>query len=579
MVASTHWLATASAMAVLERGGNAFDAAAAAGFVLQVVEPHLNGPGGDMPALIYEASERRVHVICGQGTAPAALTIEHLLGLGLEMIPGTGHLAPAIPGAVGAWLLMLERHGTMRLREVLEFAIGYAEHGYPVIHQVADMVASVEDLFRAHWPTSAQLYLSGGAPTAGAKFRNRDLAAVFRKLVAEAEAAGGGREAEIEAARRAWYEGFVADAIDRFMRSAEVMDVTGEPHRGVMTGADLAAWRATSESSLSRTYGDYEVHKTPAWGQGPVFLQQLALLEGFDVVGAGHLSADYLHQLIEGSKLAYADREAWYGDVDGVPTHELLSAGYASARRDLIGATASRSLRPGEPGGRTPRMPAFAANDLELPVPGSGAGLGDPTIADPHRGDTCHLDVVDRHGNLVSATPSGGWLQSNPVIPGLGFPLGTRCQIFNLEAGLPNALLPGKRPRTTLSPSLAFRGGEPYLAFGTPGADAQDQWTLNFFIAHVDFGQNLQEAIDGPNFSIQHFPNSFYPHQSFPARVTVEDRIDPDVIEELRRRGHDVQVLGPWTQGRISAVAHDRSRGLFLAAANPRGMYGYAAGR
>ena len=577
MVASTHWLATACGMAVLEKGGNAFDAAVAMGFVLQVVEPHLNGPGGDMPAIVYDASRGETRVVCGQGWAPAGLTIDHLRSLGLEMIPGTGHLAPCVPGAFGGWLLMLREYGTFRLRDVLEYAIGFAENGYPVIQQVADMVASVEDLFRSHWPTSAELYFGRGAPRAGEIFRNPDLAATYRRILAEAEAAGGDREAQIEAARRAYYEGFVADAIDRFVRAAPVMDVTGSPHRGVLEASDLAAWRASSEPTLSHRYRSFEVHKVPAWSQGPVFLQQLALLEGFDAGEAGFLSADYLHRLIEGSKLAYADREAWYGDVPDVPTADLLSPDYSANRLSLVGTRASDRLRPGEPGGRRPQLPPFAQASVELPA--SAAGIGDPTIVDRHRGDTCHLDAVDRHGNMVSATPSGGWLQSNPVVPGLGFPLGTRAQIFNLEAGLPNALAPGKRPRTTLSPSLAFRDGEPYLAFGTPGADAQDQWTLNFFVAHVEFGLNLQEAIDAPNFSIQHFPNSFYPHAAFPARVTVEDRISPEVIADLRSRGHDVQVLGPWTQGRISAVANDRRRGLLLAAANPRGMYGYAAGR
>lgn len=577
MVASTHWLASASGMAVLEKGGNAFDAAVAMGFVLQVVEPHLNGPGGDMPAIVYDAARRETRVVCGQGVAPAGLTIDQVSSLGLDMIPGTGHLAPCVPGAFGGWLLMLERYGTMRLRDVLGYAIGYAADGYPVIQQIADMVASVEDLFKTHWATSADLYFGRGAPRWGELFRNPDLASTYRRILREAEAAGGGREAEIEAARHAYYDGFVAQAIDDFVRSTDVMDVTGSSHRGVLNGADMAVWRASIEPTLSSTYRNFEVHKVPAWSQGPVFLQQLAILEGFDVEGAGFLTADHIHQVIEGSKLAYADREAWYGDVAEVPMEDLLSREYSDARRGLIARRASDRLRPGEPGGRVPRLAAFAHQTLEMPV--SAAGIGDPTIADRNRGDTCHLDVVDRHGNMVAATPSGGWLQSNPVVPGLGFPLGSRAQIFNLEAGLPNALAPGKRPRTTLSPSFAFRDGEPYLAFGTPGADAQDQWTFNFFVSHAVFGLNLQEAIDAPNFSIQHFPSSFYPHQSFPARVTVEDRIAPEVIDDLRSRGHDVQVVGPWAQGRISATANDRRRGLLLAAANPRGMYGYAAGR
>jgi gamma-glutamyltranspeptidase/glutathione hydrolase len=242
----------------------------------------------------------------------------------------------------------------------------------------------------------------------------------------------------------------------------------------------------------------------------------------------------------------------------------------------MVTDAASDALRPGAPAGRVPRLPRFARGQSNAE---HSMSVGEPTVAAEDRGDTCHVDVVDRHGNLVSATPSGGWLHSNPVVPGLGFPLGTRAQMFNLEAGLPNALKPGKRPRTTLSPSIAFRNGAPYVAFGTPGGDAQDQWTFNFFVAHADFGLNLQEAIDAPNFSIQHFPDSFYPHQSVPAQVTIEDRVEPAGVEELRARGHRVVLAGPWTEGRVSAAARDARRNLLLAGANPRGMQGYAVGR
>ena len=567
MVASTHWLASAAGMAMLERGGNAFDAAVAAGFLLQVVEPHLNGPGGDLPILLYSARDKRVRVVCGQGPSPAGLDVEHLRGLGLDMIPGTGLLAPCIPGAVGGWLLLLAELGTLRLRDVLEFAIGYADAGIPVLPRIAAEIANVADLFRAEWPTSAEVYLADGAPVAGGLFRNRALAATYRRLLAEAEAQGGGREAEIERARQAYYEGFVAEAIDDFCRTAEVLDASGRRHRAVLRGADLSGWWASTEAPVSRAFGDYEVFKTAAWGQGPVFLQQLALLEASGLDGVELGSAEHVHRVLEGAKLAFADREAWYGDEPDVPLAALLSSDYAAERVRLIGSHASLELRPGRPEGREPRLPRWSA--VEAPA----AGIGDPT-----KRDTCHVDVADRWGNLVSATPSGGWLQSSPVVPGLGFPLGTRAQIFNLDAGSPNALRPGKRPRTTLSPSLAFRGGEPYLAFGTPGADAQDQWTFNFFVNHTVYGLNLQESIDAVNWHSLHFPDSFYPHAAQPGLVQVEDRGNQDALEELRRRGHDVVTTGPWSQGRVSAVARDH-RGVLFAAANARGMQGYAAGR
>jgi gamma-glutamyltranspeptidase/glutathione hydrolase len=579
MVASTHWLASAAAMAVLERGGNAFDAAVAAGFTLQVVEPHLNGPGGDMPAILYDAGRAEVAVVCGQGPAPGAATPERFLGMGLEMVPGTGLLACCVPGAVGGWLLMLRDFGTWRLRHVLEFAIGYAEQGFPLVPRIVEAISEVEETFRRQWPESARIWLPGGRPPrAGERFRNPLLAGTYTRLLEEAEAAGPGREQEIEGARRSWYEGFVADAIDAYLSGTELGDLGLDGDRGLLRGPDMATWRATLESPLTYQYGAWRVSKTGPWGQGPVFLQQLALLAGFDLRALEPESPDLIHLLVECAKLAFADREAWYGDPRFVPdrTAELLSARYNEERRGLVAGTASNALRPGSPAGSSPRLPDWARSR-----PGEGAGLGDPTMSrhQTRPGDTCHVDVVDRWGNLVSATPSGGWLQSSPALPGLGFCLGTRAQMFTLEPGLPNSLAPGKRPRTTLSPGLAEREDGLRMAFGTPGADNQDQWSLKFFVQLANGSWNLQEAIDAPMWHTDHFPRSFYPHHSRPGTLLVEDRVGPIAVAELRRRGHQVEVLPGWTAGRLSAVAHDRRAGLLKAAANPRGMQGYAAGR
>jgi gamma-glutamyltranspeptidase/glutathione hydrolase len=292
----------------------------------------------------------------------------------------------------------------------------------------------------------------------------------------------------------------------------------------------------------------------------------------------GHNTVEYVHTVVECAKLAFADREAHYGDPHfaDAPQGPLLDTSYAESRRELVGEDASHELRPGAAGGRPPRLP-----DLPGAASGGSAGAGEPTVPrdDQGTGDTCHLDVVDRHGNMVSATPSGGWLQSSPVIPGLGFPLGTRAQMFWLTPGLPNSLEGGKRPRTTLSPSLALLDGKPYLAFGTPGGDQQDQWSLNFFLSHVHFGLNLQEAIDAPNFHTEHFPSSFYPRTAKPGKIVVEGRLEAGVVAGLRARGHDVTVVDPWSLGRISAVSRDPESGLLRAAANPRGMQGYAVGR
>jgi gamma-glutamyltranspeptidase / glutathione hydrolase len=564
MVASTHWLASAAGMKLLEAGGNAFDAAVTAGFVLQVVEPHLNGPGGDLPIVLYSAARDDVLVVCGQGPAPAAATTERFRELGLDFVPGTGLLAACVPGAFDAWLRMLLELGTATLRDVLEPAIGYARDGHPVLPRVVESIRSLEPTFRADWPTSADTWLP--APAAWSLFRRPALADTYVRVLDAAEATTADRDGQIQAARDAWYRGFVAEAIAAFCEQTEVPDSSGRAHRGLLAADDLAAFEASFETPASLDYEGWTVFKTGPWGQGPVLLQQLALLDGFELASMGPSSAEFAHTVLECSKLAFADREAWYGDPEfaEVPLDRLLSSAYADERRTLVSDTASPDLVPGLEGARLPEIPS---NTVLL-----ARGAGEPT-----RGDTCHLDVVDRFGNVVSATPSGGWLQSSPVVPGLGFPLGTRAQMFWLEDGLPNSLEPRKRPRTTLSPSLARRGDD-VLSFGTPGGDQQDQWSLVFFLQHVLFEQNLQAAIDLPMFHSNHFPSSFYPRAAKPRHVELEARFAPEVIDELRERGHDVHVTDEWSLGRLSAAARDAG-GTLRAAANPRGMQGYAVGR
>lgn len=573
MVASTHWLASAAGLAVLEKGGNAFDAAVAAGLVLQVVEPHLNGPGGEVPVVGFDASGGQPFVLDGQGTAPAAATIAAFNDLGLDLVPGTGLLAATVPAAFGTWMLLLARYGTVALRDVMGYAIGYAESGYPMLPGASAAIAGVEATFREHWPDSAQVYLPGGVPAPGSLFANRQLAAVYARILTQAEQAAADREGQIEAARRAFYQGFVAEVIADYLDKAEVMDVTGRPQRGLLSGDDLAGWHASVELPATLEFRGLTVCKTGPWGQGPVFLQQLALLDGLGLEDMQPGGADFIHTVTEAAKLAFADREAWYGDPrqSEVPLAELLSPGYAQARRLLVGETASAELRPGSPAGVAPRLPDFA---VAAPGERAPAETAAPALGP---GDTCHLDVADRFGNMVSATPSGGWLQSSPVIPGLGFCLGTRAQMFTLTPGLASSLAPGRRPRTTLTPSLALRDGEPYLAFGTPGGDQQDQWSLAFFLNHVLFGMNLQQAIDAPAFHTGHFPSSFWPRGSSPKSLFIESRAGDQDVKALRARGHDVDVRPPWSLGRLSAVARNGS--FLYAAANPRGMQGYAVGR
>ncbi|MEU9339206.1 gamma-glutamyltransferase [Streptomyces sp. NPDC048290] len=593
MVSSTHWLASQTAMAVLEDGGNAYDAAVAGAFVLHVVEPHLNGPAGEVPILLAPAGGE-VRVLCGQGVAPAGASAAHYRALGLGLVPGTGPLAAAIPGAFDAWLLLLRDHGTRTLPDVLKYAIGYAEDGHPPVDNLGATVESVRELFETEWTSSAEVYLPDGrAPRPGELFRNPALAATWRRLLAETEGAGD-REARIEAAREIWRTGFIAEALVR-QSARPTLDTSGAHHTGTLTAADLAGWSAHYETPVTYDWNGWTLCKAGPWSQGPALLQQLALLPP-EVPEYG--SADYVHLLVEGAKLAFADREAWYGDATGVPVAALLSGEYNARRRALVGDLASYELRPGSPDGRAPRLSAAGGTGTSPegvnpmgagePTVGTATGgrAGEPAVARDGltRGDTCHLDVVDRWGNMVAATPSGGWLQSNPVVPELGFPLGTRLQMTWLDEGLPNTLTPGRRPRTTLTPSLALRDGVPVLAFGTPGGDQQDQWQLHFFLAvalraPVRGGLDLQGAVDAPNWHTDAFPSSFYPRGTRPGSLTVESRMPDEVVAELRRRGHRVAVGPAWSEGRLCAVARDPRTGVLSAAANPRGMQGYAVGR
>jgi gamma-glutamyltranspeptidase/glutathione hydrolase len=517
-------------------------------------------------------------------------------------------LAAVVPGAVPAWLTLLRDHGTWPLRAVLEPAVGYAEGGVPVHPAVSAAVAGVTRRFQRHWPSSAEVYLvDGGAPAAGSLWRWPALAATWRRLVAEAEAAGpatgSGREVQLDAALRSWGEGFVADAVERHAGRA-CSDAMGGHYAGVLRGDDLAGWRPGYEAPVRYSYPaggrTYDVCKCGPWSQGPVLLQSLALLDGLGLDGADPDGADFVHVVTEAMKLAYADRDAFYADPSAcpVPLEVLLSPAYNAERRALIGDVASEEFRPGHIGGHggpldvaaaIARAAAGAGRPAVEPTAASGVGSSVAQtvgVAGPATGDTCHLDVVDRWGNMVSATPSGGWLQASPVVEGLGFPLGTRGQMFWLDERQPCALQPGKRPRTTLTPSFALRDGEPWLAFGTPGGDGQDQWQLAFFLRVVHHGRNLQEAIDSPAFHTDHLVSSFWPRHFLPRQLTVEARFGDQVVAELRRRGHEVVVGPAWSEGRLSAVSRtgpgpgdDSSPAVLRAAANPREAQGYAVGR
>ena len=596
-VASTHQLATATAMSVLDRGGNAIDAAAAGAFVLHVVEPHLNGPGGDATILISVRGQTP-QALCGQGTAPAGASAGAYRGLGLDLVPGTGPLAAAVPGAVDAWLLALRDHGTWRLGDVLAPAIAIAEQGHYPLARIGDVVERMRAHFTEHWPTSAEFYLTE-PPRPDRLWRNPRLAATWRRLVDEATSGvtgtDGRRDREIDTAREIWRTGFVAKAM---VATSErpTRDSSGDDHAGFLGLDDLAGWSASWEPTFTHAWGPWSIHKAGPWTQGPVFLQQAALLADLDPVEADAGDPAVVHRLIEGAKLTLADRDAWYGDSAPLP-HGLLDEQYSSARRDLIGPYARTGWSPGAPDGVEPLLPAHITRLL-----GGGegsmadAGAGEPTFRKPTvdtagvaadgktRGDTCHIAVTDRWGTIVAATPSGGWLQSNPMIPELGFPLGTRLQMCWLDDGLPNTLTPGRRPRSTLSPTIAEFEGRVTLGFGTPGGDQQDQWTFNTFVrmAHglAEQGRlDPQAAIDAPQWHTDHLIGSFWPRGFERTSLSIEADAGHQVIEGLRRRGHDVRVLPAASLGRVCVVGRDPRSGALLAGASTRGGQGHATGR
>jgi gamma-glutamyltranspeptidase/glutathione hydrolase len=568
IVTAGHYLAAAAGFRIYEQGGNAFDAAVATGLCLNLVEPHNNGLGGEAPTLVYTAAEKKVYAVSGMGWSPAALTVDWCRQNGVDLIPGDGFIPACVPAMLDTFALMLARFGSMSFAQVATPAIELAEQGFPLYDTLQNTIRHAV----AKYPTTAQTFTPDGRlPEIGELIRNPGWASAVC-LMCQAEAAcGKGRVAGIEAARDAFYQGPIAERILEFISQNPVKDAAGHCFSGLLSAADFAEWHAALEEPVHYNYRGLDVYKCPPWTQGPVFLQQLALLEGYDLKALGHNSADYLHLVTEAAKLAFADREAYYGDplFDDVPFDVLLSAEYNAQRRALMNmAAADATLRPGDVGHG---IPEFVQRTI---IEDNRLALGNLTRDTGSRknspGDTTHLDTADAAGNIVACTPSGGWIQSSPVIPGLGFPLGTRAQMFYLNAERPNALQPHKRPRATLTPTIVTRNGQPYLGFGTQGGDMQDQWTLQFFLNVADFGMNLQEALDAPTIHSEHFPSSFYPREAYPQRLSVEGRISQDVRDELARRGHEIIVPGDWVHGRVLAVSVNAERGTLSGGASPR---------
>jgi gamma-glutamyltranspeptidase/glutathione hydrolase len=582
MVTSTHYLASQAGLCSLEHGGNAVDAGATMWFCLTILEPHRVGVAGESPILIYSAEEEKVIAVNGQGPAPKTATIEWFKKHGYDLIPPDGFLPAVVPAAFDAWLKALEEFGTMTLGEVLQPAIDLAAKGFPVYPDLRRSlterdqevglaidegmtkvrVMSTAERFLNEWHSSAEIYLHGEqAPQVGEILVNPEWARTFQEVIkVEDKTRSSGRSAGLQAARDCFYSGPIAEKIVRFMQTFKCRDIYGKEYHGLISLEDFARYHARFEEPVTVNYRGLDVYKCGPWTQGPVLLQQLNLLEGFDLVQMGHNTVEYLHTLVECAKLAFADREQYYADPDyvEVPLDKLLSKEYAESRRKLVDSDhASMELRPGE------ASPTKLEEDRERRR---------------DEGDTVHLEAADKLGNMVSATPSGAWISASPIIPGLGFCMNTRAQMFHLDTSHVERLEPGKKPSTTLTPSLVMRERKPYMTFGTPGGDQQDQWTLQFFLNHVDFGMDIQLALDEPTVHSTHFPGSFWPHAAHLGVVHVEPGIPEEVILGLKRKGHKVIVDQPWSHGRCLAIQYNAETGVISGGASPRGMKAYAMG-
>jgi len=560
-VASSNYLATTAGFEIFMAGGNAVDAAVATGLALHVVEPHMNGIGGETPVIVYSARHKKVFAISGQGTAPKAATIDYFRKGRIDRIPGDGFLPATVPASFDTWVTCLSQFGTMTLRQVMQPALRLAEEGFPVYSMLQQYISQYSDRFLSEWPTTAKIFLpEGRVPRLAEILRQRDLARTLKSLV-QTERLYRDRKSGLRAARDFFYAGPIARKIVEFVSIRPSRHATGRAHKGLVSLQDFSDYDTRIEETVHVNYKGLTVHKCGPWSQGPVLLQQLRLLEEYDLRSLGHNSADYIHLVTEASKLAFADRERFYGDpvFAKVPLRKLLSRRYARKRSRLVDMKkASLELEAGD--------------GLSFSHERKRDGIADV-------GDTTHLDTVDSDGNMVAATPSGGWIWSSPIIEGLGFALGTRGQMFSLEPGHPNCIAPGKRPRTTLSPTLVTSKGRPLMGFGTPGGDEQDQWGLQFFINFVEFKMNLQAAIDAPTFYNSHFPSSFYPRKSYPGRLHLERRIPTQTIRELRRRGHEIVLEDDWSNGRLTAVHYDWQTNVMSAAASSRYQTAYALGR
>ena len=542
MAVAGHYLASQAALQILEAGGNAIDAGVAAGIALGVVQSQYVNVAGVAPIMVYLAAEKRVETISGLGPWPRAVTPE------LFQLDHGGHipegvLRTVVPAAPDAWITALARYGTMGFAEVAAAAIRFAAEGFVMYPHMAQIIAQqAEDYGR--WPSNAAIYLPGGEPPrVGEIFVQTDLAASLQYMADEEwSAAKRGREAGLEAARTAFYRGDIAAAILRYHHE----------NGGLLSADDLADYRSAIEAPVRVAFEGVDVYSCGPWCQGPVLLQALSLLRAEELRSFGHNSVDYVHTVAEALKLAFADRERYYGDprfVD-VPLDHLLSANYCAAQRGRI--TRERAL-------------------VEGAVPPI---LGEPAPA----GDTSYVAVIDRHGNAFSATPSDV-SNDTPVIPRTGLCPSSRGSQSWADPGHASGVAPGKRPRLTPNPALAIHEGRFIMPFGTPGGDVQCQAMLQTFLNIVLFGMNSQAAVEAPRFATYDFPDSFEPHTAHPGRLNLEGRFSEATVRALAARGHVVHAWPDWTYlaGAVCAIHQDLEQATLAGAADPR-RQGYAVG-
>jgi gamma-glutamyltranspeptidase/glutathione hydrolase len=545
--------ATQVAERILRAGGNAFDAIVAGQAVLGIVDTPMNGVGSDAVLLIYDAKAGKVVSLNAEGTAPKLATIEWYKANQDGKIPVDDTLlSGTVPGVIDAWYILLDCWGTMTFAETLAPAIELAENGFPLSDRLAAAMAKTKKLRK--YPSSTRVFFPGGRePESGRIWKNPDLARTLRRLVeAERENVGKGRHAALQAARDRFYKGDIAREMARF----------SEENGGLFRYEDFASYTAEVEEPIFVDYRGYRVYKNPSASQGPTELFLLNLLEGYDLKALKLNTPEYLHISVEAAKLVFADRDKYLGDMDFVkiPYEGLLSKEYAQERRKLIDVRrASPELRPGV-------AEKFAGMEpLERPLDFRLAGKGD------HEGDTSYIAVVDKDRNLISFTPSLHQAFGTGVVMGdLGFTFNCRGDYYSLMPGTANALAPGKRPRSTLQSTLVTKGGKPLMAMGSPGGDDQCLRTMQTFLNIVEFGMNVQQAIEAPRWTSRAFPSSPFPHVMYPNDLGVEDRIPPAVRKQLSRKGHKVRVSGPWSLGSNGAIVIDQQTGIISAGADPR---------